>query len=148
MATGTKPPYDRRTPRDRRLRVGDTERDAISEILRSQHVEGRLDNDEFQERIERCLTAKTYAELDALVADFPNQQSEQARVGRRWGWHPWPFALLPLAVIATVVLAGGHLVWLAFPVFFLFIVRPLFLRTWPRGTRRRCGPRYSTRSEP
>jgi hypothetical protein len=52
-------------PRDRTLRVGDREREAVGDILREQHLEGRLDSDEFQKRLERCLTAKTYAELDS-----------------------------------------------------------------------------------
>jgi hypothetical protein len=40
------------------------------------HVAGRLDSREFQERLERCLEAKTYAELDELVADFPGEEAE------------------------------------------------------------------------
>ena len=35
-------------PRNRQLRVGDKERDAVGEILRQRHLEGRLDVDEFQ----------------------------------------------------------------------------------------------------
>src|SRR2546421_6163485 len=58
-------------PRDRSLRVGDKERDAVSDILRQGHLEGRLDTDELQARLERCIAAKTYAELDVLMADFP-----------------------------------------------------------------------------
>ena len=81
--------YDRRRgPRDRRLRVSDSEREAVGEILRQQHVDGRLDPDEFQERLGRCLAAKTYAELDELVADFPSPEAEQGRAARAWGWRP------------------------------------------------------------
>ena len=58
-------------PRDRSLRVGDREREAVGEILRRRHVEGRLDTDELDTRLERCMTAKTYAQLDELIADFP-----------------------------------------------------------------------------
>jgi hypothetical protein len=126
--------YDRRSgPRDRKLRVGDSEREAVGEILRRQHVDGRLDGDEFQERLERCLAAKTYADLDELVADLPSPEGEQGRAAGAWGWRPWPFALLPLALVAAVAFSGGHLVWLAFPLFFFFIVRPLLWRSWGRG---------------
>src|SRR5262249_60782807 len=77
--------YDRRRgPRDRGLRVGDKEREAVSEILRERHLEGRLDNDEFQSRLERCLAAKTYAELDQLIADFPAAEAEERRATREW----------------------------------------------------------------
>jgi uncharacterized protein DUF1707 len=132
--------YDRRGgPRDRRLRVGDSEREAVGAILRQQHVDGRLDGDEFQERLERCLAAKTYAELDELVADFPSPETERRRGPYVWGRRPLPFPLLPLALIAAIALSGGHLVWLAFPLIFFLVVRPLLWRT--RGiTRRRCVP--------
>jgi hypothetical protein len=129
--------YDRRSgPRDRRLRVGDDEREAVAEILRREHVNGRLDTEEFQQRLERCLAAKTYAELDELVADFPGQEPEPRRVARPWGWRPWPFALVPLALIAAIVLSHGHVLWLVFPLFFFFVVRPLVWRSWGRGFRR------------
>jgi len=140
--------YDRRRgPRDRRLRVSDSEREAVGEILRQQHVDGRLDPDEFQERLGRCLAAKTYAELDELVADFPSPEAEQGRAARAWGWRPWPFPLLPLALIAVIAFSGGHLVWLAFPLIFFFVVRPLLWGSWGRGHGRgfwACGPRYTT----
>src|SRR5205823_1043771 len=129
--------YDRRSgPRNRRLRAGDREREAVGEILRQEHVNGRLDSTEFQERLERCLSAKTYAELDELVADFPNAEAEQDRAGRAWRPRPWPFALVPLAVIAAIVLSHGHVLWLAFPLLFFFVVRPLVWRSWGRGYRR------------
>jgi Domain of unknown function (DUF1707) len=143
--------YDRRNgPRDRRLRVGDSEREAVSEILRQRHVEGRLDGDEFQERLERCLSAKTYAELDELVADFPGVEAEERWTDSARAWRRWPFALLPLALIAAIAVSGGHLIWLAFPLFFLFVVRPLLWRPWRRGDARgvwACGTHYTTRTE-
>jgi hypothetical protein len=135
MATTTDTRYDRRRgPRDRRLRVGDDEREAVAEILRRASVAGRLDGDEFQERLERCLAAKTYAELDELVADLPSDERERDRRGRAWGRRPWPFPLLPLVLVAAIVLSHGHLVWLALPLLFLFVVRPLVWGHWRRRT--------------
>jgi DUF1707 SHOCT-like domain len=150
MATQNDNHYDQSRPRDRTLRVGDREREAVGEFLRQQHLDGRMDADEFQQRLERCLTAKTYADLDQLVADFPRQQAAPDRAGRPWGWRPWSFALLPLAVVTAIALSGGHLFWLAVPVFFLFVVRPLLWRSWARGYGRGawgCGPRYPTKPE-
>jgi Domain of unknown function (DUF1707) len=147
--------YDRRSgPRDRGLRVGDREREAVAEILRQQHVEGRLDAVEFNERLERCLVAKTYRDLDQLIADFPGQEPEQGRGARRSAWAGWPgatlpLALIPLALFAAVVVSGGHLVWLAFPLFFL-VLRPLLWRSWRRGYGRGawgCAPRSSAHTE-
>jgi hypothetical protein len=134
-------------PRDRSLRVGDKERDAVGEILRRHHLEGRLDTDEFQGRLDRCLAAKTYAELDELIADLPRERVEPPGAGQRETRRPWPFPLpfvfLPLALIAAIAV-GGHLAWLAIPLFFLFVVRPLVWRTWRGGYARgswACGPR-------
>jgi hypothetical protein len=140
--------YDRTDPRDRSLRVGDRERDAVSEILRQRHVEGRLDADEFQERVERCLAAKTYAELDALIADFPREE-ERRSAGEPWRGRPWPLPLvfLPLAAIALIAV-GAHLPWLAVPLVFFFVVRPLVWRARGGGYaagRWVCGPRRVTR---
>ena len=118
-------------PRDRSLRVGDKERDAVGAILRQRHLEGRLDTDELQARLERCLTAKTYAELDALIADFPRRQADGRRTSPGRAWRPWPFAfpLLPLALVAAIAF-GFHFAWIAFPLFFFFVVRPLMWRGW------------------
>ena len=112
------------------------------EILRQQHLDGRIDGDEFQERLGRCLGAKTYAELDALVADFPTEDAKQGRARPARVWRPWPFGLVPLFVIAAIAFSGGHLLWLVFPLFvFFFVARPL---AW----RASCGPRYTTRTRP
>ena len=137
------------SPHDRSLRVGDKERDAVSEILRQAHVEGRLDDDEFQMRLERCLRAKTYADLDVLIADVPRAQAATRQSQRRSGWRPWsvPFMFLPLAVIAAVVV-GAHVVWLAIPLFFFFVVRPLMWGAWSGQPARgpwACGPRRTMR---
>ena len=48
--------------------------------------------------------------------------------------------LLLLAVIAAIASTGGHLVWLAFPLFFLFVVRPFVWHSPHRGGWA-CGPR-------
>jgi hypothetical protein len=138
--------------RDRSLRVGDREREAVGEMLREHHVEGRLDAEEFQERLERCLAAKTYRDLDQLVADFPTPAAERERVVRPPGWSLWrvaplPLVLISLAVVAAIVLSAGHLVWLVFPLVF-FVLRPLSWRSWGHGFGARgCGPRSSTRVE-
>ena len=136
-------------PRDRSLRVGDQERDAVGEILRRRHVEGRLDTDEFQTRIERCMAAKTYAELDELITDLPPEAEDRSQFGRYWSFRPWQpaFLLLPLAPIAAIVV-GGHIAWLAVPLFFFFAVRPLVWRAWGGGYGGGlwgCGPRRTTR---
>ena len=136
-------------PRDRSLRVGDKERDAVAEMLRQRHTEGRLDAHEFEERLERSMAAKTYAQLDDLISDFPPAREDrhgQSRVRTRGAWRP-AFLLLP-AVLIVAAIFGAHFAWLAFPLFFFFVVRPLIWRSWGGGYWRAgwaCRPRGTTR---
>jgi DUF1707 SHOCT-like domain len=135
--------YSQQEPRDRSLRAGDRDRDrdSVADILREQHLAGRLQSDEFQERLDRCYGAKRYEELDELVADLPAE--EPTRSAPR----PWRFPALVLlpVLIAAVALSGGRLLWLAIPLFF-FIGRPLL---WRSAGRRfgwgfvACGARQS-----
>jgi len=123
-------------PRDRTLRVGDHERDAVAELLRHEHVKGRLDEVEFQQRLDACLVAKTYANLDALIADLPSAEPPRPRQPIVWPPRPWPIGLVPLAILALIVGSGAHALWFAFPLFALFVLRPLFWHPWGRGYRR------------
>jgi hypothetical protein len=138
--------YSRRSgPRNRQLRVGNDEREAVAGILRREHVAGRLDTSEFDERLERCLTAKTYADLDELIADFPLAEGEQWQPPRlAWRWRPWPVLVLPLIVLA-IVFSHGRAAWLLVPFAFWFVVRPFiwgfgWRSVGLRGYGRRCGP--------
>ena len=138
------PTYSRRSgPRDRDLRVGNDERDAVADILRNAHLAGRLDNTEFDERLTRCLSAKTYADLDALIADFPAVPAEERqprRLARQW--RRWPVMLLPVIGLA-IFFSHGQAAWLLIPFFFLFVVRPFFWGYGWRGSGRRgYGWRY------
>ena len=58
-------------PADPRLRVGDAERGQVIDQLADHHAAGRLTLDEFEERMAAAWTARTGAELEALVRDLP-----------------------------------------------------------------------------
>ncbi|WP_431868718.1 DUF1707 SHOCT-like domain-containing protein [Nocardiopsis eucommiae] len=59
-------------PNDKnQLRISDTERDQVAEILREAAGEGRLDLDELDERLGAVYAAKTYADIQPIVADLP-----------------------------------------------------------------------------
>jgi hypothetical protein len=53
------------------LRASHADRDQVVELLRVAAGDGRLSSDELDDRLERALTARTYAELAALTADLP-----------------------------------------------------------------------------
>ena len=59
-------------PRDRAAqRAGDADRDAVAQMLRLAAGEGRIDLSELEERLGLAYGARTYGELDVLVADLP-----------------------------------------------------------------------------
>lgn len=53
------------------VRASDAEREALVERLNAATGEGRLDLEEFSERLELAYAARTRAELEALVEDLP-----------------------------------------------------------------------------
>jgi len=53
------------------MRASEADRAQIVDHLRRATDEGRLRVHEFDERLEKALCARTYGELDAIVADLP-----------------------------------------------------------------------------
>lgn len=124
--------------RDPNQRAADADREATSERLRRHHAEGRLDAEEFQERVDRCYQAKTLGELAQLVTDLP---PEPTSVGRFQLHRLRMVPLLPIviAIVAIGAVTGGHHghfgFWLLIPLFFLF--RFFVWRRGPWGIRPR-----------
>ncbi len=58
-------------PNDPKIRASDADRDRTAALLREHHAAGRLDLEEFNERLDKAYAAKTVGELDALMADLP-----------------------------------------------------------------------------
>ncbi len=56
---------------DPSIRASDQDRDRTARLLREHHAAGRLDPDEFNERLDKVYEAKTIADLDQLTADLP-----------------------------------------------------------------------------
>ncbi|MFD0885743.1 DUF1707 domain-containing protein [Streptosporangium algeriense] len=54
------------------LRIGDAERDAAMESLREHYAQGRLTHEEFEERLDVVLTARTGSDLARAGADLPD----------------------------------------------------------------------------
>src|SRR5206468_2181727 len=55
----------------RSLRASDADRDKVADLLREALAEGRLSPEEHAERLDAVYAAKTYAELEPIVADLP-----------------------------------------------------------------------------
>lgn len=80
------------------LRASDADRDYVAERLRNAAAEGRLSAEELEHRLGAALSARTYGELDAVVADLPRDRT----VGPARG--PRPIRLRPATVVALALL--------------------------------------------
>ncbi|GAB3751140.1 hypothetical protein GCM10028864_26910 [Microlunatus parietis] len=85
-----------------RIRVGHSERDAAAEALRDAAADGRITLEELDERLERALSAKTFADLDVLFVDLGGPAREAAPVAEA------PLPQLPgFAEDDPLILDGG-----------------------------------------
>jgi Domain of unknown function (DUF1707) len=53
------------------IRASDADRDRIATALRENLADGRLTTEEFDERLDKALAAKTLGELEGLMTDLP-----------------------------------------------------------------------------
>jgi hypothetical protein len=97
------------------LRASDADRDRAAELLGAAYGEGRLTKDEYDGRLEDAFSARTYADLDRIVADLPADRATEvtpvtktnglAIASLACGLAQFMFG--PLATIPAIVL--GHL---------------------------------------
>ncbi len=106
------------------IRIGDEEREAYSQILRTAYAEGRITGSELEERLEEVLNSKTEDELLPVVADLPvdppslskPQTDPKTKVSPPSQIRPWVGRLLAAyspAIICTAIWAmtGGFYFW-------------------------------------
>jgi hypothetical protein len=62
------------------LRAADADRERVAEVLRDALAEGRLDMEEFEERLDATYKARTYGELAPITRDLPVGQVAVPRV--------------------------------------------------------------------
>jgi hypothetical protein len=125
---------DRRPVRPQDMRAADVDRERVLDRLRQAHVEGRLDVEEFDERITATLAAKTYGQLAVITEDLPalpepvaaagaevaepeeNEQAEFRQVVQAWaGISVFSMVLWGIAGIATGGLIYPWFLWVAGP---------------------------------
>jgi Domain of unknown function (DUF1707) len=126
-----------------RIRASDADRERAVAQLRHHHAEGRLDGEEFTQRMEAALSARWADELPRLLTDLPDLQRpndvEDTR-GSPVPWHgPWrTHATLLGPVVATLLIVGvlGSVAALAngrFPFALLWLALGLFaFKPWMR----------------
>jgi hypothetical protein len=70
----------RPTP-DPNIRVSHAERTEVADRLSKHYGDGRLDEEEFNERLDRAMKAKTRADLDGLFDDLPGDEPPRPPAG-------------------------------------------------------------------
>ena len=86
------------------LRASDRERDAVVQRIQQAFAEGRLDDTEFDERMRAALTARTHADLDALLADLPAETAAPGQAPATVGRGPGRVAI----ALKSSVRRGGR----------------------------------------
>lgn len=86
------------------LRASDRERDAVVQRVQQAFAEGRLDDTEFDERMRAALTARTHADLDALLADLPAETAAPGPASATAGRGPGRVAI----ALKSSVRRGGR----------------------------------------
>jgi DUF1707 SHOCT-like domain len=110
---------------DDRMRVSDADREAVTGRLRDHYAEGRLTQDELDERVSAALSAKTFGQLRTLTTDLPGPAPVPPRTaaGPSWGGPPrWrhhrhrrpPVGLFLLIALFLVLASGGGWALLGF----------------------------------
>ncbi|HAM01565.1 MAG TPA: DUF1707 domain-containing protein [Acidimicrobiaceae bacterium] len=123
------------------MRVSDSERAEVADILAKHFGEGRLDQAEFDERMQKAMAAKTRSDLAVLLADLPAMTPAGTQPGemRRRRGHVGLLliAVFLFAVAVSVPVWPYHFPWFLFAVVFFLIWR-VTRRGW--GWRRHYGP--------
>jgi hypothetical protein len=111
-------------PRDPDLRVSQADRDEVVKVLAGHFADGRLTVEEYEERVEAALAARTGRDLEPLLEDLPaaDPSAAPARTRHRREARSLRAPLVVparlLAVAAVVVLAvatGPWALWLLWP---------------------------------
>jgi DUF1707 SHOCT-like domain len=132
------------------LRVGDEDRERAARKLGDHYAAGRLDKDEYDERLERAFSARTGGELTALFSDLPQERQAQGRplpafhdYDRRHHGHRVPFLPVLLILIGVAIFtSNAWVVWIGLGV--LLLTRK-FQRARRRSKAQSNGNRFAER---
>ena len=107
---------------DPRMRVSDNDRERAMADLAGHYADGRLDHEEYDERLDAIWTARTRADLAVLFSDLPRPAvtyppARPAPQGAKRGFRLPLLPVLALLVVLSILLEAP--VWLlVFPLMF------------------------------
>ena len=113
------------TAPDPRMRIADSDRERAMADLAMHYADGRLDHEEYDERLDAIWTARTRADLAVLFSDLPRPQvaSQPVRAPQQRSGRRWRVPLLPvLALLIVLSMITEAPLWLLiFPLMFVTI---------------------------
>lgn len=125
---------------DDRIRISDADRERATARLREHFAEGRLTSDELEERITAALSAKTYGDLRAVMADLPDPALQAQAPSSAWSAPPWPYRrramvprgprfvpLLIVLLISAIAIPSASWLFIAFVKFAIVLWLIAFL---------------------
>ena len=128
--------YRRRGAVNPNLRVSDADRADVADRLSKHYGDGRLDQAEFNERMERAMSAKTQGDFAGLFADLPDLtepgSSLPAPAKQPASRSPMYRLILLILIIVAAAVLGQALLHSFFPWLLLAVVAFLWLRNGPR----------------
>jgi hypothetical protein len=140
------------------MRISDADRAEVADRLSKHYSDGRLDQAEFNERLDRAMKAKTRADLNGLFADLPPTDEPDKAVKttrppdrRPRNGHPVQRVLGLILIAVVAIFAARALMWPFFGFFgfaghLLFVPVPWILIAivaflcWRYATRHRRRP--------
>ena len=113
-------------------RIGDAERDAATARLGDHFAAGRLEHEEYDERLDAIWSARTRADLDQLFWDLPALAAPRAAPPVvRPRSRDWRIPFWMLVVGAVLLIAEFDVQWWVWLIgLVVFLKRP-----WARGHR-------------
>jgi fatty acid desaturase len=127
------------------LRASDADREQIIDRLRKASAEGRLAAHELEHRVTTALKSRTYAELDATVADLPPDRRNGRRGSSHWAVstvraHPALLLVaIPIAMVVVAAIVAITLVWAVVMIIVLVLGHRGPMRGGPFGYAARRG---------
>jgi hypothetical protein len=114
------------------LRIGDAERDHAIAALGDHFAAGRLNTEEFEERVDQAIRARFNDDLQPLFVDLPRtaEPIAEARSNRgsdaHLAWSPmvWLAPLLVVCAVVTAVILSAP--WLMWMFLWVFLITRLF----------------------
>jgi hypothetical protein len=127
---------------DPKRRVSAAERADVADQLSKHYGDGRLDQTEFNERMERAMNAKTHGDFAGLFDDLPDVTGQEAPAQPPANIQParshspmYRIFMIILLVVAAIALAHVLTNWF-FPWLLIGVVAFFFLRHRDRSHHR------------